>query len=102
MLEKLKSKLFTGTFTGFLAALPTTNFRIFVTMFVFMGTAVRYFFPTTKAWEPSWEWLMFLTVMAGIDAAQYANKRKTAWRPTEVAEVVATVEEAKLDEQERG
>jgi hypothetical protein len=58
-----------------LADFPSTNGRIFMTLGVFLGTAVRYW--TSETWKPSYEWLAFLIVMAGLDVAQFAKKRET-------------------------
>jgi hypothetical protein len=56
-----------------LATLPSTNFRIFVTMMVVVGTAVDYWI----SGDVSGEWLIFLGSMAGIDVAAFGIKRKT-------------------------
>ena len=69
----------------FLASLPSTNFRIFITMLLTTLTATRYLASGigwserlhVDSWEPSWEWLTFLAMMAGIDLAQFYAKRKT-------------------------
>lgn len=71
-----------------LGKLPSTNFRIQWTMVVVLGTAIRYWTADTTwtawrlsmhlgAWEPSYEWLAFMAVMAGIDSWQFAKKRDT-------------------------
>lgn len=64
---------------GFLAKLPSTNTRIAVTLVCMIGTAVRYWgWGPPPGWEP---WLMFLTAMGGIDAAQFFAKRSTHKEP---------------------
>jgi len=67
-----------------LAKLPTTNARIAVTLLVFTGTAIRYWSSPAgiHQWIPSWEWLMFLMTMAGLDVLQHYVKRATEWKPT--------------------
>ena len=59
-----------------LAALPSTNVRIFVTLVVFLATALRYL-TATDGWTPSLEWVGLLLGMAGVDAAQFLAKRRT-------------------------
>lgn len=59
---------------GWLADLPTTNARIGMTLFIFLGTAVKYWI-TDKA--PDTQWLIFIAAMAGVDALQYGAKRAT-------------------------
>jgi hypothetical protein len=61
--------------TGWLATMPSTNTRIAVTLWLACGTGVRYW--SSASWQPSWEWLAFLTAMAGVDVAQFAVKRRT-------------------------
>ena len=65
--------------TAWLATLPSTNLRITATLCLCGGTAVVYWSLAIagRSWEPSWEWLAFLTAMAGVDVAQFATKRKT-------------------------
>jgi len=60
---------------AFLGDLPTTQARVLITLIVVLGTAAKYFLSET--WEPSYEWLAFLLVMSGLDAAQFFGKRKT-------------------------
>jgi hypothetical protein len=64
--------------------MPSTNVRIFVTLGIWVGTALRYQASGLgigpihfAAWEPSGEWLMSLVAMSGVDVAQFAVKRKT-------------------------
>lgn len=66
--------------TEWLARLPTTNARIAMTLVLALGTGIKYW--ASFEWEPSWAWLSFLVAMAGLDVAQFATKRKTAWTPT--------------------
>lgn len=70
-----------------LGALPSTNFRIFVTMLLAVITTLRYVASGigvsargmhVDTWTPSGEWLLFLTALAGIDVAQFATKRTTS------------------------
>ena len=58
-----------------LADFPSTNGRIFVTIGLSVGTAVRYW--TSETWKPSYEWLAFLVVMSGLDVVQFGKKRDT-------------------------
>ena len=61
-----------------LARLPSTNSRIALTLFLSLGTGLRYWASKgPDPWEPTWEWLAFLATMAGLDVAQFANKRRT-------------------------
>lgn len=69
-----------------LGDMPTTQARVFITLLVVLGTAVKYMSSgavivnavvVVPRWEPSYEWLAFLAVMSGLDAAQFLAKRKT-------------------------
>jgi len=68
-----------------LADVPTTNLRIVVTLAVYVATAAVYlglaigrlFQLDAKVWAPNWDWLAFIAVMSGLDAAQFVGKRKT-------------------------
>lgn len=75
-------------YNEWLAELPSTNFRIQWSVVFVGGTAVRYWLTDTtwKAfsltvglgkWEPSYEWLAFLLLLAGVDSWQFAKKRAT-------------------------
>lgn len=55
--------------------LPTTQARVTITLGCVVATAVRYTFGAT--WAPSYEWLGFLLLMSGVDAAQFYAKRTT-------------------------
>lgn len=66
--------------------LPTTQARVTVTLLAVIATTVRYVLSgqhvlkgdyVTSYWAPSYEWLAFLVVMSGLDAAQFFGKRKT-------------------------
>ena len=62
---------------AWLGTLPTTAFRITVTLVLVTATAVRYLGwgePAGGGWEG---WLTFLAVMSGIDGAVAAVKRFT-------------------------
>jgi hypothetical protein len=61
-----------------LAEMPSTNARIAVTLLVVVATAATYLMTGRGA---DGEWLAFLAVMSGIDAAQYVGKR-TTYLPT--------------------
>lgn len=68
---------------GWLATLPTTNTRILVTLAVFIATAGVYLWrgvPGGIGGAAGWNsWLIFVAVMAGIDASQYIGKRFSDW-----------------------
>lgn len=69
----------------FLANLPSTNFRIFVTLLIACATSVRYLISGIgieggvhfETWEPSWDWLLFVAAMSGLDLASFYAKRTT-------------------------
>ena len=58
----------------FISKIPTTNARIVSSIVMAMGTWIKVL---ATGWEPTLEWLGFLVVWAGIDAAQFATKRIT-------------------------
>lgn len=71
-----------------LADMPSTSVRIFCTIMIFFGTAIRYQISglsvdwgwlafSLDLWSPSWEWCSLLALAMGIDAAQFAAKRVT-------------------------
>jgi len=64
-----------------IAELPSTNLRILMTLVLVFATGVKVVWPTVVAWEPTWEWLTFLCVMAGLDITQYTAKRVTSFPP---------------------
>ena len=53
---------------------PTTQGRVVVTLAVYFGTAVRYW---VGGWSPSWDWLIFIGIMSGLDLTQFHVKRVT-------------------------
>lgn len=55
-----------------LAGLPTTQLRVVVTLAVFVGTAIRYWW---SGEAPDGDWLLFLAGMAGVDALTVIGKR---------------------------
>ena len=61
-------------------SLPTTQARVSFTLGALALTAVRYtasgIGPITT-WEPTYEWLGFMVLMSGLDAAQFFAKRTT-------------------------
>jgi hypothetical protein len=74
-----------------LADMPTTAVRITVTLGIVIATAVKYLIKGIPG--DGWgEWLTFLVVMSGLDAAQFAAKRMT-FQPSPPASV--DVEDAK-------
>lgn len=68
-----------------IGVMPMTNTRQAVTFSLMIGTGVVYLALAVKyaviegarQWEPSLEWLGFLLISAGLDAAQFLGKRKT-------------------------
>lgn len=63
---------------GWIATLPTTNLRILLSLVMAAGTGGKVMVTT---WEPTWEWLAFLCVWAGLDVAQFTAKRITHTPP---------------------
>jgi len=74
------------------AELPTTNLRIYTTLLLTVMTGIVYLglavarlamiaggadLKIYPIWEPSWEWLVFIAAVSGIDVAQFATKRAT-------------------------
>jgi len=59
----------------FLGDTPTTQVRVIITLACVIVTTAKYVLSPT--WQPSYEWLAFLLVMSGLDAAQFFGKRKT-------------------------
>ncbi len=63
---------------AWLAALPTTNLRILVTILLIAATGVV----CLVRWAaPPVEWLSFLLLSAGLDVAQFHSKRLTQFTP---------------------
>jgi hypothetical protein len=58
----------------FFAELPSTNVRIAASILMALATGVRV---VALGWEPSYEWLGFLVLWAGLDVAQFGVKRTT-------------------------
>ncbi len=80
---KISEKL-NGIIKGLAEAIrtaPTTNIRILLTLVLASGTAVKYWVSPADGWNPSWEWLLWIAGMAGLDVWQHNNKRKTSWSP---------------------
>jgi hypothetical protein len=61
--------------TAWLAAMPSTNARIAVTLLCVFGTAVRYW--ASSSWVPDGGWLTFLAAMSASDGAVFYLKRRT-------------------------
>jgi hypothetical protein len=59
-----------------IARLPSTNFRVFITLGCVVWTTARYL-TNDLGWEPSLEWLGFLATMSGLDLATFTVKRRT-------------------------
>lgn len=58
----------------FFSEMPSTNVRIAMSIIMALATAVRVVF---LGWEPSYQWLGFLVIWAGLDVAQFSSKRNT-------------------------
>ena len=69
-----------------LAEMPSTNVRIATSILMAMLTCLVMLLAalivvlrgTGSPWEPSYEWLGFLVLWAGLDVAQFIGKRQTA------------------------
>lgn len=66
--------------------LPTMQARVTVTLGAVIATTLRYVLSgehvlpngqLTSMWSPSYEWLMFLVVMSGLDLKGFQVKRMT-------------------------
>lgn len=64
----------TARLLGWLAAFPSTNGRIVVSLLLALATGARVVF---RDWHPDPEWLVFLTAWAGLDVVQWGAKRVT-------------------------
>ena len=64
-----------------ISTMPTTNMRIFVTMYIAVRTTEAYIRSAT--WVPALEWLGFILAMAGVDTLQWFAKRKTTFNPAD-------------------
>jgi len=77
--------------------LPTTRIRVLVTIGLITATGVIYLLhscdfrdPVTQicvGWEPSVNWLIFLSALAGVDVTQYFAKSMTAVQQAKVQAV---------------
>ena len=68
-----------------LAKISTTNLRVFFTLTLATGTAIRYW-TATDGWKPSLEWCGLILGLSGADVVQWTQKRRTQWRPEETRE----------------
>jgi hypothetical protein len=78
--------------------LPTTRIRVLVTIILISATGVIYLMhscdfrdPVTQmclGWEPSTNWLVFLSALAGVDVTQYFAKSFTSVQQSKVAATV--------------
>lgn len=59
-----------------LGILPTTQFRVVVSAIPILATTARYTLSHT-GWSPSYEWLGFLLLLAGVDTIHFLGKRST-------------------------
>lgn len=82
-------------FIAFLEKVPTTKIRILITIFLIGGTGALYLryacwdiSPTgiCMVWEPSSNWLIFLSALAGVDVTQFAAKSYAGVRHAQVAD----------------
>lgn len=70
-----------------IAAMPSTNVRISVSLILSFGTGMRVIW---AGWAPPGEWLMFLAGMAAIDTGQFIGKRVTQTKPAVTVPEVGT------------
>lgn len=81
------------------ALVSTTRVRIFATIGLIIATGVVYLYhachyqaPITHAcvgWEPSMNWIMFLSALAGVDVSQYLVKNFASVKHAQVAAEMA-------------
>lgn len=81
--------------------LPTTRIRVLVTIGLITATGITYLLhscdfrdPVTQlcvGWEPSVNWLIFLSALAGVDVTQYFAKSMTAVQQAKVQAITTTV-----------
>lgn len=81
------------------ALVSTTRIRIFATIGLIIATGIVYLLhachyqdPTTHAcvgWEPSLNWIMFLSALAGVDVSQYFVKSFSSVKHAQVAADIA-------------
>jgi len=75
--------------------LPTTRIRVLVTIGLITATGVTYLLHACDVrvaetmacgvgWEPSLNWLIFLSALAGVDVTQYFAKSYTAVKQSQV------------------
>lgn len=57
------------------ACIPTTQVRVVATIGALLLTTLAYI--TSSTWEPSYEWLIFMGGMSGLDVTQFHLKRTT-------------------------
>lgn len=79
----------------FLEETPTTKVRVLATIGLIIGTGVVYLYhacsyrhPVTYqcyGWEPSMNWILFLSALAGVDVSQYFVKSFTGIKHAQVA-----------------
>lgn len=84
--------------------LPSTNFRVFVTMMLVTVVILRYALQGIAvgafhfdAFSPEWDVLLFLAAMAGLDLAQFHLKRKTDVDYMAAKQPQVTAETANVD-----
>lgn len=93
---------------NWLGNLPGTNFRIFITQFSVLLTTIRYTATDTHIgklgfdpWTPSWEWLLFLAAMSGLDLTQFYAKRLTHIESPPNTKDVEDTPNAKIQQREQ-
>lgn len=57
------------------AKMPSTNLRIAITILLALATGIRVV--ASAKWDPPNDWLVFLSVWAGLDVLQFSAKRIT-------------------------
>lgn len=86
----------------FLEKLPTTKIRILVTVLLIGGTGFVYLYfachntypnGTCINWEPSSNWYIFLSALAGVDVTQFAAKSLTGLKHAQLASSSAPTDE---------
>jgi len=88
-----------GEFFETMEKFPTTRLRIICTIGLIVATGAVYLLhachfqdPTTHGcigWDPSVNWIMFLSALAGVDVTQYFVKGFTSVKHAQVAASVA-------------
>lgn len=79
--------------------IPTTRIRVLVTLGLITATGATYLLHSCDVrslqnqlcvgWEPSVNWLVFLSALAGVDVTQYFAKSYTSIKQSQVAANVA-------------